>query len=395
MSNKYNLTAFLPTYESVRTFLRTIEGESASVFSSMLQKVDSGIGNMESKTKWSNLDEWMPKLLKGAEYSLALKLWNAGINPAYTGSIRPFVKKHNLLLLEEPIKITSEGYKFLEGDRNDVVRGIDDKEAIIAVLKLVAEQSGSLNDLADRFTVFYRENIGNHSEATIYDNLRRRLNNLMDRGWVEKVSLKHSLTPSGQSDLRGQITNIVPSTVTEKDKVWNDAELATNSLSALYQKDLLEYLRAMKHEQFELLIGQILERIGYVVEVTRSVKDGGVDVIADAKFGVSTIKIAVQVKRYKNTAIAPADVRALRGVLSTFKAQQGVFITLSTFTKATQDEFKGVDDIVLIDGQALIKLMSQNEIGMVRKSFEYFEFAPSELDKLLISRSKSNNGEGE
>ena len=87
------------------------------------------------------------------------------------------------------------------------------------------------------------------------------------------------------------------------------------------QQELLEFLLEMHPRQVELLIGKLLGALGFEdVVVTKYVGDSGIDVDATLTLGgVTSVRTAVQVKRYKSN-IAGDLVRQVRGSLRQINA---------------------------------------------------------------------------
>lgn len=117
----------------------------------------------------------------------------------------------------------------------------------------------------------------------------------------------------------------------------------TNSCSALtVAADLLKQGRLLSEldwRSFELLIGDLLEREGWKVEITRGSKDGGIDVIASRKdLAIGSIKTLWQAKRYGPTQkVRLAQVRELSGLVSHERVTKGVIVTTSSFTRGAFD----------------------------------------------------------
>jgi restriction system protein len=130
--------------------------------------------------------------------------------------------------------------------------------------------------------------------------------------------------------------------------------------------EIRQLLISMDPFQFEELIKTLLATIGYEdVEVTSPTNDGGVDVIAHIQLGISNVKEVVQVKRYsKNVQRKTLD--ALRGSLHRFQAVRGTIITTSDFSKGTKGAAfeNGAVPITLINGDRLIDLLIENELGV-------------------------------
>jgi restriction endonuclease Mrr len=113
----------------------------------------------------------------------------------------------------------------------------------------------------------------------------------------------------------------------------------TNSRSALMiAADLLKqgrFLSELEWKVFERLIGDLLEREGWLVEVTRGSKDGGIDVIASMNdLAIGPIRTLWQAKRYGPThKVSLAEVRELSGLISLERATKGVIVTTSHLTR--------------------------------------------------------------
>lgn len=125
---------------------------------------------------------------------------------------------------------------------------------------------------------------------------------------------------------------------------------------------------------FERLVVELLSKMGYgydqsAAKVTRYVKDGGIDGIIDQdRLGLD--KIYVQAKRYSNT-VPRLDVDGFYGVFAKSQAKNGVFITTSSFTKDTIQEYSKL--IRLIDGDELMNLLITYELAVhVVKSYKTY-----------------------
>lgn len=139
------------------------------------------------------------------------------------------------------------------------------------------------------------------------------------------------------------------------------------------QSDLHKRLLDMPPDRFETLIGELLRALGFdedTIEVTSYGGDGGIDVrgVLNAA-GITKINAAVQAKRWKSNIQAPA-IQALRGSLTVH--QHGIFITTSKFSKGAiaEAEAPGKAPISLIDGQRLVELLIEHEIGVIKEQHE-------------------------
>ena len=158
-------------------------------------------------------------------------------------------------------------------------------------------------------------------------------------------------------------------------------------------KELLDFLHGMHPRQLELIVGRLLEQIGFEdVKVTDYVGDGGIDVNATLTVGgVTKVKTAIQVKRFKERAnVGVKVVRELRGSLVT--DQRGLIITTSKFAEGAKEEAEAQSKtpISLIDGEHLVQLLMKHEIGAERELVPLYKV---KLDDLLTEEPDGGTGE--
>ncbi|KUO55006.1 MAG: restriction endonuclease [Sphingomonadales bacterium BRH_c42] len=123
---------------------------------------------------------------------------------------------------------------------------------------------------------------------------------------------------------------------------------------AFFEKAIVELLLAMGYGGSSQEAGRAIGKSG----------DDGVDGVIDQDvLGVD--QIFIQAKRYKSeNIVGPAAIREFYGALSMRKAQKGIFVTTSGFTKAALDTASQIGGrIVLIDGQQLGRLMVRYNVG--------------------------------
>ena len=142
------------------------------------------------------------------------------------------------------------------------------------------------------------------------------------------------------------------------------------------RKALRDRLLAMKPGEFEELISQLLAEMGFeIVEVTKLIGDGGIDVRGTLVVGdVVRIKMAVQVKKWKikNNIQSPV-VQQVRGSLGAH--EQGLIITTSDFSSGAVKEAAQADKtpIALMNGEQLVMLLMEHGIGVHRSTPNLFE----------------------
>jgi restriction system protein len=139
------------------------------------------------------------------------------------------------------------------------------------------------------------------------------------------------------------------------------------------RNELRNRISNMPDKSFEKLVESLLLALGFDAEsvrVTGGPRDHEIDVIGMMDMqGIAKIDVAVQVKRYKEK-IGPEKIRELRGSLNAH--QRGIFITSSSFTQEAikEAERETGHRIHLINGNQLIDLLFEREIG-VRKHHIY------------------------
>ena len=91
--------------------------------------------------------------------------------------------------------------------------------------------------------------------------------------------------------------------------------------------------------------------------------DGGIDgIIKEDKLGLDVIYI--QAKRWEGV-VGSKEIRNFVGSLVGQKANKGVFITTSGFTRDALEYVKTITHkVILIDGEMLSQLMIENNIGV-------------------------------
>lgn len=132
-------------------------------------------------------------------------------------------------------------------------------------------------------------------------------------------------------------------------------------------KELLQRILSVSSDKFERLVGKLLEVKGLSdIRITGRPGDRGID--GEAKVPFLDIQIAFQAKRYDPTnTISYQDVAAFKGSLSTRGLSRGVFVTTSSFSPGAKEAAEqGEPKIVLVDGDALVAILIEHNIGVVK-----------------------------
>lgn len=188
-------------------------------------------------------------------------------------------------------------------------------------------------------------------------------------------------------------SNLAPLLVKAKQEIEAEAleEQVRNQPPKEYPEDriadfrdaVLQKLKQMDALQFERLTAKLLRLCGFDSLPGKGTGDGGIDGVGYYKVnGILTYKIIIQCKRYDHP-IQPSFVRDLRGVVS-HQADKGLFVTTSTFTRASIEEAKNHPLIDLIDGQQFVDLMIQYNLGVKTTQKMFYKFDDKILERVEL-----------
>ena len=144
--------------------------------------------------------------------------------------------------------------------------------------------------------------------------------------------------------------------------------------------NLLEILQSVTPSGFENICKRLLREHGFEnVQVTGGSHDGGIDGYGTLELNpFVTIKVLFQCKRYKGT-VSRSQVGDFRNAMFG-RAEKGIILTTGTFSEDAKREASrdGAPPVELIDGQKLIGLFEEKELGLKPKTvyevdFKFFE----------------------
>jgi len=147
-------------------------------------------------------------------------------------------------------------------------------------------------------------------------------------------------------------------------------ENALKELRESVAHDLLSSIADSSPRFFEKLVLDLLHALGYGtsradLQHVGGSGDGGIDgIISLDRLGLE--KVYIQAKRWGSSVGRP-DIQAFYGALASRRANKGVFITSSTFTREAQEFAARVESIVLVDGARLTALMIEHGVGVTHK----------------------------
>jgi restriction system protein len=138
-----------------------------------------------------------------------------------------------------------------------------------------------------------------------------------------------------------------------------------------YRTEILDVIRGLSPSGFEKLCQRLLRESGFQqVEVTGRSGDGGIDGKGLLEINrLLSIQVVFQSKRYASgSPITVSQIRDLRGAMAG-RTDRGIFITTSSFTVDAKKEAlrEGVPPIEMVDGQKLVAMMEELELGLIPK----------------------------
>jgi restriction system protein len=365
-------TPLFPLYSEVGQLLTILDGVPKKSVTAMINAIRDQTGTPQDPVDWSDPEAWIPERLQGDEAKLAGQIWEGSqetVNPRHIYGAYLFINTYELLMLDNEgvYRLRERGQAFLNNEPN-ILKELDDDEGLRQLLGILATKTqAKRSDLLSEWGAFLREYSNFGKPSTIKDTLRRRLANLVERKLVERQGNNYTITQAG-------IDYAAPLTKTPDDPGRNVLK-TINSYNQKQRKALQQKLGEMHPYQFEQLVRDLLEAIGYDdVTVTKEAGDKGVDVMATVQFGITTVTEVVQVKRHKSNLGRPV-LDQLRGSLPYHKAIRGTLITLGGFSKGCKEAalFPGAAPITLIDGEKLVDMLIEHEIGMRKRPAQLYE----------------------
>ncbi|MCD7780826.1 MAG: restriction endonuclease [Candidatus Gastranaerophilales bacterium] len=169
--------------------------------------------------------------------------------------------------------------------------------------------------------------------------------------------------------------------IEEKTSVKNNESKATqtpidmiyagrDTLNDNLENDLLDILLKKDASLFETIVAKLLVNMGYgssydnILQLKGKSGDEGIDgIIKQDVLGLD--KVYIQAKKWTKATVPGPEVQKFAGALRQKHAAKGVFITTSNFTETAKKSAKEVsDNIILINGQTLTKLMIEYNVGV-------------------------------
>lgn len=379
-------TPLFQTYSDVRMLVAALADtvKKAEVLE-YLNAIWDQTGTPQEPVDWSDPDAWMPSRLKPKDLKVAQRIWTHSekkLNPRHIYGAYLFINSYELLKPDgsDVYRLTDRGAEFLAEDPA-TLRELDEAEGLPKLLAIVAAHSpAKRGDLLDDWSEFLLTHSKFKTESTFKDTLRRRMLNLVERGYIDRDGNTYTITDKG-------LEYAASESPTETKRAEQQVLAAIKQHNDARTNELRERLSKMDPYKFETLIKDLLEAMDYEdVIVTKHSGDKGVDVVGQYQFGITQVREVVQVKRHQSSITRPV-LDQLRGALPYHQAIRGTIITLGKFAQGCKAAaiFPGAAPITLIDGDKLIELLLKHGVGVKKKQMTLIEIDESTFEDSSVS----------
>lgn len=175
--------------------------------------------------------------------------------------------------------------------------------------------------------------------------------------------------------------NIVVNTDDENDS--DDMEALNEDTDQEWRSVILDSIKNLDPYKFEQFSRGLLKKMGFDIDPVKGIRrsgDGGIDGFAYCldNQSLKTTRVVIQCKKFANNSVGSPDINNLRGAVDTHRADYGIFITTSYYSKDAVDSSRaGGTPITLIDGNQLVDLMIKykykvKEVTIYTPDQEYF-----------------------
>ncbi|MBM3590981.1 MAG: hypothetical protein FJX30_06420 [Alphaproteobacteria bacterium] len=190
---------------------------------------------------------------------------------------------------------------------------------------------------------------------------------IIDTKYLEENSLNYWDNWKVNTLDKNQISNAKEDIVDDEDPFMN-LEESIDEFNAQFEIELLNKIKNLSWQDFEDLCSQLIEKMGYGVASTRTLRqhDGGIDgEILEDELGIKGV-IYIQAKKYDTNNVGVGDIKSF---LHTINKNKGIFITTADFTKEAKLEAKPYRGrVALINKDDLIKYCKKFEIKCIKQS---------------------------
>jgi restriction system protein len=367
----------LPSYPILRLLIPLWDGVSDSSIRHLLGSIAPLSGTPQDPIHWRDPDRWISERLDGEDRALARLVWEGtrrSFNPRTLEGAWRLLDKHLLLQKHEGVlRLTTRGQDFLDHPLGDAERDLDEAEGLRHLLLLICERGPVRRvELLHSWANFARQHSGCLSPSRLEGLLSCRLDGLIERNLVFLQGLAYQLTGEGLAYLQ--------SFSPEKSNP-GEREAARLASLVLDQKQVVrdclrEAIDSLAPDDFEALMGRLLEAMGYRNLEMISPSGGlGVEFLGDIQIGVTSTRDVIQIRRHK-ARIQVQDLASLRGCLHRFNARRGTLISNGSPAPGSAAICfePGAAPVTLIDGEQLTALLLEHGLGVIKRQVELWEF---------------------
>ncbi|WP_432644349.1 restriction endonuclease [Limosilactobacillus reuteri] len=134
-----------------------------------------------------------------------------------------------------------------------------------------------------------------------------------------------------------------------------------------WKNQLITQLMKFDPSKFESFSRLLISKMGVVIDKDRGIVRSGDHGIDGFGYFTSdefrTSRVAIQCKRYTKGAVSEPEIDKFKGVMDSFNAEYGIFITTNYFTdRARKKATQGNNTVTLIDGQTLAELVEKYQL---------------------------------
>ena len=171
-------------------------------------------GTPQNTVDWTDPDARIPERLSGDDADLANAIWTKRgktVNPRHTYGHWLLSQKYELIEdgPDGNLALTDRARDFIEHEGGEAEVFLDEQEGLAKLLTLVADNGPTrAGGILEEWTEYLNRVSSFGSPSTFRDTLRRRLNNLLDRGLVDRKSTMYSVTDGGLAYLQRAGTTV-------------------------------------------------------------------------------------------------------------------------------------------------------------------------------------------
>ncbi|KGH64751.1 restriction endonuclease [Oenococcus oeni IOEB_C23] len=176
---------------------------------------------------------------------------------------------------------------------------------------------------------------------------------LIDQYWKNKSELRKA---------RKKANSIIDDSTSTK-----AVEIDENSGDSDWKTELIDQLKKFSPGKFESFSRLLISKMGVRIDNQRGIIRSGDHSIDGFGYFQSdefrTSRVAIQAKRFTNGSVGEPEIDKFKGVMDSFNAEYGIFITTSYFTdQAKEKAVVGNNSVTLIDGIKLSSLVQKYQL---------------------------------